>query len=190
MARLNWVGIPLGWHPGEAGTGRVPEDRVPVGVAGDGYAAAPEQALHQQEVAVGVFPLGEAGVNHRTGGIIHRDQQRERRRLVSQPWVMTAVQLDQHALPRHALAAHPVLGRTPSSWTAQTGVDQDAPQGGPADVDALALAQQLAEMGVVGSGVAGASQMDHVGGHCFGCRVGWPAAPVAMGDGAAAPFSR
>ena len=51
-------------------------------------------------------------------------------------------------------------------------------------------AQQLAEMGVVGSGVAGASQMDHVGGHCFGCRVGWPAAPVAMGDGAAAPFSR
>ena len=130
MARLNWVGIPLGWHPGESGTGRVPEDRVPVGVAGDGYAAAPEQALHQQEVAVGVFPLGEAGVNHRTGGIIHRDQQRERRRLVSQPWVMTAVQLDQHALPRHALAAHPVLGRTPSSWTAQTGVDQDAPQGG------------------------------------------------------------
>ena len=128
MARLNWVGIPLGWHPGEAGTGRVPEDRVPVGVAGDGYAAAPEQALHQQGVAVGVFPLGEAGVNYRTGGIIHRDQQRERRRLVSQPWVMTAVQLDQHALPRHALAAHPVLGRTPSSWTAQTGVDQDAPQ--------------------------------------------------------------
>ena len=179
MARLNWVGIPLGWHPGEAGTGRVPEDRVPVGVAGDGYAAAPEQALHQQEVAVGVFPLGEAGVNHRTGGIIHRDQQRERRRLVSQPWVMTAVQLDQHALPRHALAAHPVLGRTPSSWTAQTGVDQDAPQGGPADVDALALAQQLAEMGVVGPCVPGTSQT-HYAGHqasgvaLAGLRPRWP----------------
>ena len=28
----------LGWHPGEAGTGRVPEDGVPVGVEGDGYA--------------------------------------------------------------------------------------------------------------------------------------------------------
>ena len=61
---------------------------------------------------------------------------------------MTAVHLDQHTLPRHTLAAHPVLGRTPASWTPQTGVDQDAPQGGPADVDALA--QQLAEMGVVG----------------------------------------
>ena len=32
----------------------------------------------------------------------------------------------------------------------EPGVDQDAPQGGPADVDAFALAQQLAEMDVVG----------------------------------------
>ncbi len=186
MARLNWVGIPLGWHSGEAGTGRVPEDRVPVGVAGDGYAAAPEQALHQQEVAVGVFPLGEAGVNHRTSGIVHGQQQCERSSPVPQQRVMTAVQLDQHALSRHALAAYPVLGRTPASWTAQTGVDQDAPQGGPADVDALALAPQLAEMGVVGSGVTGASQMDHAGHHGIGCRVGWPVAPVTMSDGSCA----
>ena len=61
--------------------------------------------------------------------------------LVGPTPVETAVQLDQHSLPRHALAAHPVLGRTPSPQTAQTGVDQDAPQGGPADVDAVALAQ-------------------------------------------------
>ena len=92
---------------------------------------------------------------------------------------MTAVQLDQHALPRHALAAQPVLGRTPSSWTAQTGVDQDAPQGGPADVDALALAQQLAEMGVVGPCVPGTSQT-HYAGHqasgvaLAGLRPRWP----------------
>ena len=82
MARLNWVGIPLGWHPGEAGTGRVPEDRVPVSVEGDGYAAAPEQALHQQEVAVGCLPARCRSKASTTvaGGIIHRDQQRERRR--------------------------------------------------------------------------------------------------------------
>ena len=36
--------------------------------------------------------------------------------------VETAVQLDQHSLPRHALAAYPVLGRTPSPRTAQTGL--------------------------------------------------------------------
>ena len=39
--------------------------------------------------------------------------------------------------------------------------DQDAPQGGPADVDAVALAQQLAEMRVVGPCVSGTSQVNH-----------------------------
>ena len=67
------------------------------------------QTLDQQEVAMGVLLLAEEGVDHRTGGIVHCDQQREWRRLVPQPRVMTAVHLDQHALPRHALAAHPVL---------------------------------------------------------------------------------
>ena len=88
--------------------------------------------------------------DHLTGGIVHRDQQREWRRLVPQPRVMAAVHLDEHTLPGHALAAHPVLGRTPLSRTAQTDVDQDTPQGRPADFDALSFAQQLAEMRVVG----------------------------------------
>ena len=66
--------------------------------------------------------IAEQGVDHRTAGIVHPGQQRERRRLVPEPRVMTAVHLDQHALPGHALAAHPVLGRTPSPRTAQTGV--------------------------------------------------------------------
>ena len=64
---------------------------------------------------------------------------------------------------RHALTANPVFGWTPSPRTAQPGVDQDAPQGGPADVDAVALAQQLAEMGVVGPGVPGTSQTHYIG---------------------------
>ena len=167
----------------------MPEDPVPVGVEGDGYAATLHQAVDQQEVAVGVLLLAEEGIDHSTGGIVHRDQQRERRRLFPQPRVMTAVHLNQHALPGHAPAAHPVLGRTPSPRTAQTGVDQDAPQGGPADVDALALAQQLAEMGVVGPGVPGTGQTDYVGHHGIGRCVAWPAAPVAMSDGANALLS-
>ena len=108
------------------------EDRVAVGVEGDGYAEMLHQTLDQKEVVATVFLLAEEGVNHRTGGIIHRDQQRERRRLVPQPGVMTAVHLDQHALPGHALAAYTVLGRTPSPWTGKSGVQQDAPQGDPA----------------------------------------------------------
>ena len=119
---------------------------------------------------------------------VHGDQQRERRRLVPQPRVMTAVHLDQHSLPGHSLAAHPVLGRTPSPRTAQTGVDQDAPQGGPADVDAVALTQQLAEMGVVGPRVSGTSQVNHGGCNGLGCCVGWPAATMTVSNGGSAQF--
>ena len=99
---------------------------------------------------------------------------------------MTAIHLDQHALPRHALATHPVLLLAPSPRTAQTGVDRDAPQGGPADVDAVALAEQLAEMGVVSTCVPGTSRTHYAGHHGIRCRVGWPAAPVTMGEGSCA----
>ena len=93
---------------------------------------------------MGVLSLAEEGVNHCTGGIVHCDQQRKRRYRVPHPLVMTAVHLDQHALPGHPLAAHPVHWLAPAPRTAQPGVDQDTPHGGPADVDAVAVAQQLA----------------------------------------------
>ena len=118
-AKIIWIpqllhaSAELGGHPREAGAGCVSEDPVPVGVQGDGSAATLHQGLHQQEVIVGVFLLTEEGVVHRAGGIVHRDQQREWRRLIPQPRVVAAVHLDQHALARHALAAHPVLGRPP-----------------------------------------------------------------------------
>ena len=97
----------LGRHPREAGAGRVPEDRVPVGVEGDGCAEMPHETLDEHEV-VGVLLLAEEGVDHRTGGIVHGDQQRERRRLVPQPRVVTAVHPDQHARSGHPLAAYTV----------------------------------------------------------------------------------
>ncbi len=158
----------------------------------DGTLIEAAASLKSFKPRAGVLLLAEEGVDHGTGGIVHGDQQRERRRLVPQPGVMTAAHLDQHALPRHALTANPVLGRTPSPRTAQPRVDQDAPQGGPADVDAVALTQQLAEMGVVGPGVPGTSQTHYIGHHGIGCCVGWPAAPVAVsnGGGSLIPVSR
>ena len=136
----------------------MPEDPVAVGVEGDGYAATLQNTTDQQEVAAGVLFFAEEGVDHRAGGVVDRDQQRERRDLVPQPRMMTAVHLDQQALPGHALAAYPVLWWTLLPRTAQPRPHQNAPQGGPADVDALALAQQLAQMRVVGPSVPGMSQ--------------------------------
>ena len=75
--------------------------------------------------------------------------------------MITAVQLDQHTLPGHPLAADPVLGWPSPPGTAEPGVHQDAPQGGPGDVDTLAFTEQLAQMGVVGPRVSGAGQPQH-----------------------------
>ena len=69
------------------------------------------------------------------------------------------------------LATDPVLGWTATARPAQIGVQQDAPQGGPADVDAFPLAQQFAQMGMVDSLVSSAGQMHHVGDHRLGCCV-------------------
>ena len=73
---------------------------------------------------MGVLLLAEEGVDHRAGGIVHCDQQRERWHPVPQPRVMTAVHLDQHSLPGHSLAAYPVLWLAPAPRTAQPGVDR------------------------------------------------------------------
>ena len=162
------------------------EDRVAVGVQGEGYAAAPEQALHQQEITAGILMIAEEGVEHAARGIVHREQYRELRSVLAQPPVVTAIHLDQHALQWHPLPAHPVLGRAPAPRTAQPSVAQDTPQGGPADVDAVALAQQLAEMGVVGPCVPGVSQVNHSDCNGLGSCVGRLAAPETVSNGGSA----
>ena len=77
------------------------EDRVVVGVEGEGNAVASKQALHQQQVVVAVLLLAEPGVDHAAGGVVHREEQRELRPVFTQPPMMAAVQLYQHALPGH-----------------------------------------------------------------------------------------
>ena len=133
----------LGWRPGGVIFRTVLEDSVPVGVQGESNAAAPEQSLHQQEVTAGILLFAEEGARHTAGGIVHGEQDRELRSVLAQPPVATAIHLDQPALPGHPLPAHPVLGRAPAPRTAEPGVDQDAPQRGPAHVEALAFTEQL-----------------------------------------------
>ena len=87
----------------------MPEDSVPIGVEGDGYAEMLYETLDHHEVVVGVPLIAEEGVDYRTGGIIHGQQQCERRSPIPQPSVVTAVQLDRHALSWHPLATDPVL---------------------------------------------------------------------------------
>ena len=70
------------------------EDPVPVGVESHWQAEMLRETLDQQEVAVSVLLLAEESLDHRISGIVHGEQQRERRYLVPQPRVMAAVHLN------------------------------------------------------------------------------------------------
>ena len=165
---------------------------VPVNVEGHRCAAALKQALHQEEVIAGVLLSAEEGIDHGPGRVVHSDQEHELWSVAAQPPVIAAVHLDRHTLAGHALSAHGVLRWTPFPRVAQAGVQQDAPQGAPANVDTLTFTEQLAQVSVVGSRLAGTGQMQ-----CL--RLGRPrrcvgngaaAMTVGEGGGAVRPVSR
>ena len=149
-------------RPGrEAGSRRVPEHAVAVGVESHGQAATLHQPADQQEVAVGILLLTEPGGHHRAGGVIHRQQQHELGASVLQPGVVATVQLHQHASLGHPLTTETVLRRAPAAGTADARLGQNAAHRGPAQVDAFPLLQQFGEMGVVGALVTLCSQLHH-----------------------------
>ena len=125
----------------------------------------------------------EDGVDRRAGGVVHGQEQGEFGSPVLQPGVMAAVQLDQHPRLGHPLAAGTVLRRAPATWTADACPGENSPHRGPAEVDALPLAQQLGEVGVVGALVALGGQFYHRGSLRWRDGVVGTAAAVAVGEG-------
>ena len=158
------------------------EYSVAVAVERQRNAPALDQALQQREVASGVLADAKHGVDHGAAGVVHRQQQGEFGASVLQPGVMAAVQLDQHPRLGHPLAAETVLRRAPTAGTADARFGENAPHRGPAQVDALAFAEQFGEVGVVGAFVAAGGQFHHGG--SLGRRDGivGTAAAVAVGQ--------
>ena len=109
------------------------------------------------------YTLAEQGVDHDAGSVIDGQQQREGRTIVSKPPVVATVHLYQHALAGHPLPADTVPGRPTAARALQAGTRQYAPQRGSTDLYALALPEQLAQVSVVGIGVAGLSKSQHFG---------------------------
>ena len=129
-----------------------------VAVEGERDAVAADDLLQQEEVAAGVLGGAEESVHGRAGRVVHGEQQGEARAALLEPGVMTAVDLEQHPLARHPLAADAVLGRPAASGTRDAGPRQDPADGPTAQVEPLVLPQQLGEVGVVRSRVAGGGQ--------------------------------
>ena len=88
------------------------EDGVAVRVYREGYPMPLDDAPQQEEIALGVFLLMEECVGHRAGGIVNGQQQGEPGPSVPQPGMMAPIELEQHALLGHPLAAVPVARRS------------------------------------------------------------------------------
>ena len=128
---------------------------------GQGDTPLADQALQEHQVATSVLSGAEDDLGHGAGGVVHGDEQRQLRSPVLQPGVLAAVDLHQHALLWHAPAPETVLLGAAAARTADAGLGQDAAHRGAAQVDALALPQQLGEMSMVGARIAVAGQLHH-----------------------------
>src|SRR2546428_4500572 len=100
-----------------------------------------------------------------------------------QPVVRAAVDLDEHARARHALASAPVATGSTAFGAADAGVVQDPPQRGVGDVQALPLGEEFLEVEMVGPRVGSRGEPDHA----LAQRASQPprrsAATVAMNQG-------
>ncbi len=137
------------------------EDAVVIGVDGDRQAVGGDDLAEEQEVACRILALAEDGTHDGAGGVIDGVEQDEGGAAVLQPWVMTAVHLDEHAGAGHPLTALAVLRRPTAPGAAQAGGAQDSVHGGVGQVEILALGQELGEMPVVDPDVGGAGEADH-----------------------------
>ncbi len=177
-------------HSGELGslhrhrllTGVVLESGVAVAVEGQGDSPLADQSLQEHQVAAGVLAGAENGLGHGAGGVVHGDEQRQLRSPVLQPGMVAAVDLHQHALLGHAPAPEPVLLGSAAARTADAGLDQNPAHRRMAQVDALALPQQLGEVAVVCPGVAVAGQLHHGSHSDLRDGVVRSSAPIPMGQ--------
>ena len=123
--------------------------------------AAVPHLLHEQEVAARVLDGAEEGVHGCAGRVVDGEQQGEARASLLEPGVMAAVDLQQHPLARHPLTPGTVLGWPAAARTRDAGPRQDPADGPTAHVQALVLPEQLGEVGVIRSRVAGGGEAHH-----------------------------
>ena len=138
------------------------EDTMPVAVEGQRDAVPVDDLLEHDQVAVGVLLLPEQGEGDRPGGVVHGADERQVGAAALQPVVPAPVDLQQHPLLGVALPSTVALGRPAAARTADAPGQQDPPDGGAGQADALPLRQHLGEMRVVEARIGASGQRQHL----------------------------
>ena len=127
---------------------------MPIAIEGHRHAAAVDDLLEHEQVAVGVLLFSEQGEGDRPRGVVHGPDERQAGSPTLQPVVPAPVDLQQHPLLGVALPAQIALARSAAAGAPNTARQQHPPDGGAREADALPLGQQLGQMRVVEAGVA------------------------------------
>ena len=134
------------------------------------------------EIARTVLLLAEGGPGHQAGGIVDAGHEREPGTATLEPVVAAAVDLEEHARLRHPLAAEPVAPRSPSPYRGQPGLGEDPTQCPLGHDDALALGEQVGEVGPVDVRIRGRGQLHESSSQLVVEPVGWHPTPVAVDE--------
>lgn len=134
------------------------EDAMAIGVGGEGEARAAGELAENVEVAGGGFLLVEPAGEDLACRIIDSGVEDKPRPAVFEPGMMAAIELDEHAFLRHAIAARTVLWRAPPARAGHTSFVEEPTDGLARDPHSFPLAKELGEMLVVYRGISGAGE--------------------------------
>ena len=140
---------------GERESGIRAKDALAIGVDGAGEPIAAGEVAQEQEVALGLLFRTKHAAEYLSCRIVDRTVEDEAGTAVLEPGVLAAVHLDEEARLRHALPPTAVRGRPARARTGDTGVPQEALDGGPGELQVLTLAKELREVAIVAAPVGG-----------------------------------
>jgi hypothetical protein len=168
---------------GERGVRIGTKDAMAIGVHGGGEAIAAAEMPEQKEVAVRIFLEAEDSAEDVPSGVIDRGEEDEAGAAVLEPGMVTAIELDEEAGLRHALAPPAMARGAAGAGTANARLAQQAVDRGAREVNPFALGQELGEMAVIAASIASAGQGEHPRADGIRTAAGGPPAAVAMSEG-------
>ena len=134
------------------------------------------------EVARAVLLFAEGGPGDEPGGIVDAAHEGEPGSTALEPVMSAAIDLEEHAGPGHPLAAAAVAPWSPPPHRRQAGLGEDPAQRPLRDDDALALSEQVREMGTVDIRIRGRRQLHESGPQPVREPVGRDPAAVAVDE--------
>jgi hypothetical protein len=122
------------------------DDAVSIVIERLGNAVAGEYVAHQEEVAVSILLSAEDGADDYAGGIVDGRQEGAPWLVRTEPQVRTAVDLQQHAGLREAIASPPMPWGAARMRSRRATGAQDAAHTGATEEDLVLARQELASL--------------------------------------------